>query len=337
MDEDNLEEFVNISKNWFKKKVSKYQKIGSLVNICNYFENLNKFSNKKYKPKDISKEYLDLLSSSQITRLYNEYRKHYRLNNTRNKKGRKNLVDSINDSHYQFLELYEELMKHNDNDNTNIIQNDNNNNIQNDNSAIIPDNEPFEIADISRPKTEIIQHKEKQPEKTSHQIKTERIEEINNDNTEIDDDNNTDNDFDNNDNDDNNDNENDFDNNDNDDDNEISVPPVRDVTPEITENQVTPENNSPVESESESEDEEENENDFSPNNFEYRKLQEKTCDACDQNRKHVYHHKNKDIDICIQCLHKNTGRAHGNISTNLKKQMSREDWNTLKKYHQNKN
>ena len=318
MDEDNLEEFVNISKNWFKKKVSKYQKIGSLVNICNYFENLNKFSNKKYKPKDISKEYLDLLSSSQITRLYNEYRKHYRLNNTRNKKGRKNLVDSINDSHYQFLELYEELMKHNNQSN----DNDNNNNIQNDNSAIIPDNEPFEIADLSRPKTEIIQHKEKQPEKTSHQIKTERIEEINNDNTEIDDDNNTDNDFDNN------------------DEPSVSVPPVRDVTPEITENQITPENNSPVESESEdssSEDPSFERNDFSPNNFEYRKLQEKTCDACDQNRKHVYHHKNKDIDICIQCLHKNTGRAHGNISTNLKKQMSREDWNTLKKYHQNKN
>ena len=323
MDEDNLEEFVNISKNWFKKKVSKYQKIGSLVNICNYFENLNKFSNKKYKPKDISKEYLDLLSSSQITRLYNEYRKHYRLNNTRNKKGRKNLVDSINDSHYQFLELYEELMKHNNhsNDTENVVPNADTNISNNNNSDIIPDNEHFEIADLSRPKTEIIQHKETQPEKTSHQIKTERTEAINN--HEISDD-------------------------------EFSVPSVNDEepevinnspdkTPELSENQITPEtntpvnNNSPVESESEdnsSEDDEENK--FSPKNFIFTSNREKICDACDQGRKHIYTNRYEDVDICTQCLHKNTGRGYTHIATKLKKQMNREDWNALKKYH-NKN
>lgn len=309
--DNNVEDFVNISKTWFNKKRSKIDKIGCLVNISHYFQHLNKLSNKNYKTQDIEKDYLDMMSSSQITRLFNNFRKYYKTN-LRNRKNRKSLVKSINDTHYQFMELYDELMKNDENEDViganNLPQQPeikNTDQLENISSNISHKQLPPPPPPRPIIKNEPIPQQPPTPEPIPPSPKSP---------TELTPDNSP---------------------------SPEPEPSNRGSFSPKSPTQKTPDNSPPPEEDNSPDEDipDINHENINTNNFTFNNKYIRTCDGCDKERQSLYHHNNKDLDICLECVgtRRGNGRAYKLLSRNLKKNITKNEYNDLVKYHRNKN
>lgn len=308
LDDKDKEDFVKESINWFKNKRSKYDKIGTLNQISTYFENLRYLSNKKYKPKYTDKDILNELSSSQITKLFNIYKNHYK----KNKKNHKNILNGINNTHYQFLQLYDEIMKDTPQQENHIEENpiQIKSEPQNNSSLDVPD-----VENVLKNENEInnentVEIKD-EPDNISVGSNDTQIMVSDDENVEYSDDENS----------------------------NKKGPMNRQNTIEINND-----DNSSVEYDSDKTTDrfinDENEDDVNydlKRDFVRQNRGGTVCDSCNKRQTDVYRHndKNKDLDICITCLGSRTGLNYNQIGKGLKDILTRKEWNYLRKQFKN--